>query len=65
MKNWFIRLFKSFGETYFYTCSIMFVLISFLHLGEDRFWDLMGFAIIFSGLQEVINNGKTKCKCRV
>lgn len=59
MKNRFINFFSKISETYFYCFSIIFVMVSFLHLSEDRFWDLIAYAIIASGLQEVINNTKT------
>jgi len=55
MKKQISKLFKNLSETYFYVCSILFVIVSFTRLGEDRFWDLMGMAIIFSGIQEIIN----------
>jgi hypothetical protein len=51
---------KSAADQYFYLIGIIWMAASFLYIGEPHFWNVLGFAIIFTGVQGIINEIKLK-----
>jgi len=51
---------KSASDQYFYLIGIIWMVASFLYVGEPQFWNVLGFAIIFTGVQGIINEIKLK-----
>tara|TARA_B100000768_G_scaffold55725_1_gene54236 strand:- start:281 stop:493 length:213 start_codon:yes stop_codon:yes gene_type:complete len=51
---------KSAVDQYFYLIGIIWMAASFLYIGEPHFWNVLGFAIIFTGVQGIINEIKLK-----
>tara|TARA_B100000963_G_scaffold321967_1_gene305682 strand:- start:653 stop:862 length:210 start_codon:yes stop_codon:yes gene_type:complete len=43
---------------WFYVIGLLWMGISFIYIGEPHFWTVLGFAIIFTGIQNVINEIK-------
>jgi hypothetical protein len=51
---------KSAVDQYFYLIGIIWMGASFIYIGEPQFWNVLGFAIIFTGVQSIINEIKLK-----
>ena len=51
---------KTASNQYFYLIGILWMGASFLYLGEPHFWNVLGFAILFTGVQGIINEIKLK-----
>ena len=51
---------KSAADQYFYLIGIIWMGASFLYIGEPHFWIVLGFAILFTGVQGIINEIKLK-----
>ncbi len=49
---------KVLGQQYFYVLGILWMLASFLYIGEPQFWNVLGFGVIFTGIQSIINEIK-------
>ena len=45
---------------WFYVIGLLWMGASFLYIGEPHFWNVLGFAIIFTGIQNLINEIKFK-----
>lgn len=43
---------------WFYVIGLLWMGASFLYIGEPHFWNVLGFAIIFTGIQNLINEIK-------
>jgi len=43
---------------WFYVIGLLWMGASFLYIGEPHFWNVLGFAILFTGIQNVINEIK-------
>ena len=42
---------------WFYVIGLLWMGASFLYIGEPHFWNVLGFAIIFTGIQTAIIKG--------
>jgi hypothetical protein len=51
---------KSVIDQWFYLIGLFWMGASFLYLGEPHFWNVLGFAILFTGVQGIINEIKLK-----
>jgi 1,4-dihydroxy-2-naphthoate octaprenyltransferase len=51
---------KSASDQYFYLIGIIWMFASFLYIGKPHFWVVLGFGIIFTGVQNIINEIKLK-----
>jgi 1,4-dihydroxy-2-naphthoate octaprenyltransferase len=51
---------KSALDQYFYLIGIIWMFASFLYIGKPNFWVVLGFGIIFTGVQNIINEIKLK-----
>ena len=43
---------------WFYVIGLFWMGASFLYIGEPHFWNVLGFAILFTGVQGIINEIK-------
>tara|TARA_B100000212_G_scaffold286678_1_gene227396 strand:+ start:602 stop:808 length:207 start_codon:yes stop_codon:yes gene_type:complete len=43
---------------WFYVIGLLWMGASFIYIGEPHFWTVLGFAILFTGIQNVINEIK-------
>jgi len=53
---------SSFVNQYFYFIGLLWMLVSFVYVGKDQFWTILGFGIIFTGVQSIINEIKLNSK---
>jgi hypothetical protein len=51
---------KSVIDQWFYLIGLFWMGASFLYIGEPHFWNVLGFAILFTGVQGIINEIKLK-----
>ena len=51
---------KSAIDQWFYLIGLFWMGASFLYIGEPHFWNVLGFAILFTGVQGIINEIKLK-----
>jgi len=51
---------KSASDQSFYLLGIIWMFASFLYIGKPQFWVVLGFGIIFTGVQNIINEIKLK-----
>ena len=51
---------KSTIDQWFYLIGLFWMGASFLYIGEPHFWNVLGFAILFTGVQGIINEIKLK-----
>lgn len=51
-----------FTQQYFYFIGLLWMFISFAYVGESQFWNILGFGIIFTGVQNIINEIKLNSK---
>lgn len=49
---------KAFFNQYFYAIGLLWMFASFLYIGKPQFWTVLGFGIIFTGVQNIINEIK-------
>lgn len=47
---------------WFYVIGLLWMGASFLYIGEPHFWTVLGFAILFTGVQNIINEIKLNSK---
>tara|TARA_B110001450_G_scaffold225816_1_gene224230 strand:+ start:1287 stop:1496 length:210 start_codon:yes stop_codon:yes gene_type:complete len=48
----------AFLNQYFYAIGLLWMFASFLYIGKPQFWTVLGFGIIFTGVQNIINEIK-------
>lgn len=51
-----------FINQYFYFIGLLWMLFSFAYVGSDKFWTVLGFGILFTGVQSIINEIKLNSK---
>lgn len=51
---------SAFRQQYFLLLGILWMFISFIYVGDSRFWTILGFGTVFTGIQSVINELKLK-----
>lgn len=47
---------------WFYVIGLLWMFASFLYIGKPQFWIVLGFGIIFTGVQNIINEIKLNSK---
>lgn len=47
-------------DQWFYVIGLFWMFASFLYIGKPQFWIVLGFGIIFTGVQNIINEIKLK-----
>lgn len=57
-KTGLITALNSISNQYFYLIGLFWMGASFLYIGEPHFWNVCGFAILFTGVQSIINEIK-------
>ncbi len=45
-------------DQWFYAIGLLWMFASFLYVGEPHFWTVLGFGIIFTGVQNIVNEIK-------
>ena len=48
----------AFLNQFYYLLGIIWMFASFAYLGEPKFWVILGFGTIFTGIQSIINELK-------
>lgn len=51
---------RSILDQWFYVIGLLWMFASFLYIGKPQFWIVLGFGIIFTGVQNIINEIKLK-----
>ena len=51
---------RSIISQWFYLIGLLWMFASFLYIGKPQFWTVLGFGIIFTGVQNIINEIKLK-----
>ena len=57
-KTGLIRTLNHISDQWFYVIGLLWMGASFLYIGEPHFWNVLGFAILFTGVQGIINEIK-------
>ena len=57
-----IKMLRAVSDQWFYVIGLIWMVASFLYIGEPQFWVVLGFAILFTGVQNVINEIKLNSK---
>ena len=47
------------SNQWFYLIGILWMFASFLYIGKPHFWIVLGFGIMFTGVQNIINEIKS------
>ena len=47
---------------WFYVIGLLWMFAAMLYVGEPHFWNVLGFAILFTGVQNIINEIKLNSK---
>ena len=58
----FTTTLKAISDQWFYVIGLTWMFASFLYIGEPQFWVVLGFAILFTGVQNLINEIKLNSK---
>ena len=58
LKSGLTLLASSISNQYFYFIGLLWMVISFMYIGKTQFWTILGFAILFTGVQSLINEIK-------
>ena len=48
------------SDQWFYLIGLLWMFSSFIYIGKPQFWIVLGFGIIFTGVQNIINEIKLK-----
>ena len=56
------QTFRVISDQWFSVIGLIWMFASFLYIGEPQFWTVLGFAILFTGVQNVINEIKLNSK---
>ena len=48
------------SDQWFYLIGLFWMFASFIYIGKPQFWIVLGFGIIFTGVQNIINESKLK-----
>lgn len=62
--NFFGSILEAIGSTFrqhfFLMLGLLWMFISFIYVGDPRFWTVLGFGTVFVGIQSIINELKLK-----
>jgi hypothetical protein len=58
LKSVLTQLASGISNQYFYFIGLLWMIISFMYIGKTQFWTILGFAILFTGVQNLINEIK-------
>ena len=58
VKTKFTQTLKSITDQWYSVIGIVWMFCSFIYIGEPQFWTVLGFAILFTGVQGIINEIK-------
>jgi 1,4-dihydroxy-2-naphthoate octaprenyltransferase len=47
-------LVKGFSNHYFRLIGLLWIFASFVYIGDPRFWTILGFGVIFTGIQSLL-----------
>lgn len=45
---------NGFGKHYFRLMGLLWIFASFAYIGDPRFWTILGFGTVFTGIQSLI-----------
>lgn len=51
-------MWTAFSNQYFQLLGLVWIFCSFIYIGKPQFWVVLGFGVLFTGIQQIINEIK-------
>ena len=61
-KTGLVKIIKTLTDQWFSFIGLFWMGASFIYIGKPQFWSILGFAILFTGVQSIINEIKLNKK---